>query len=95
MSEDASGASAPAYVSHGKSLWIIGDYAHEMVDVAHAVGYRTGHVQLVQRSSLTRSDAKREIQRIDAERPDLLVVILLVDHHNDAKKIAKEKKKSP
>ena len=47
--EEQSGALAPAYVSHGKSVWIIGDYAHEMVDVAHAVGYRTGHVQLVQR----------------------------------------------
>ena len=70
-------------------MWVIGDYAHEMVEVAHAVGYRTGHVQLVQKSSLIRSDAKREIQRIDSEKPDLLVVILLNEHHNDSNKVAK------
>ena len=70
-------------------MWIIGDYAHEMVDVARAVGYRTWHIQLFQRSSLARSDAKREIKRIEDEKPDLLVVILFVDRYNDSKQITK------
>ena len=42
MSEDSGGELSLASVPHGRSLWIIGDYAHEMVGVAHAVGYRTG-----------------------------------------------------
>ena len=60
-----------------------------MVGVAHAVGYRTGYIQLFQRSSLARSDAKREIKRIDSEKPDLLVVSLFVDRYNDSKQITK------
>ena len=60
-----------------------------MVDVAHAVGYRTGYVQLFERSKLARSDAKREIKRVESEKPDLMVVSMFVDRYGDSKYLAK------
>ena len=89
--DESSGAPAPAYVqsSHDKSLWIVGDYAHEMAGVAHSAGYRTGHVQLLMRSVLVRSNVQRELQRIDSEKPDLLVVGLFIDGHGDYLRVDK------
>ena len=59
----ACGALAPAEVTHGKSVWVIGDYAHEMVGVAQDAGYQTGFVQLFHRSALARSHVSRELKR--------------------------------
>ena len=59
-----------------------------MAGVVQDSGYRTGNVQLFQRSALARSHAKREIKRIDLEKPDLLVVNLFVNRV-DSKQIAK------
>ena len=69
-------------------MWLIGDYAHEMAGVGQAVGYRTGFVQLFQRSALARSHVSREMKQIDSEKPDLIDVNLFVDRSDGAKKIA-------
>ena len=88
MSNNSSGASALAPVPHDKTVWLFGDYSHEMAGVVQDSGYRTGNVQLFQRSALARSHAKREIKRIDLEKPDLLFVNLFVNRV-DSKQIAK------
>ena len=66
-------------------MWIIGDYAHEMVGVAQDAGYQSGFVQLFQRSALARSHVSRELKRIDHEKPDMLVVCFFVDRADGAK----------
>ena len=89
--DESSGASALAYVqkAHDRSLWIVGDYAHEMAGVVHSAGYRTGHVQLLMRSVLVRSNVQRELKRIDSEKPALRAVGLFIDGHGDYKRIDK------
>ena len=60
-----------------------------MAGVAHSAGYRTGHVQLLLRTVLVRSNVQRELKRIDSEKPDLLAVGLFIDGHGDYKRIEK------
>ena len=60
-----------------------------MAGVAHSAGYRTGHVQLLLRTVLVRSNVQRELKRIDSEKPDLLAVGLFIDGHGDYKRIQK------
>ena len=47
-----------------------------MAGVAQDAGYRTGYVQLFHRNRLVRSHVRREIKRIDDEKPDLVSVSL-------------------
>ena len=52
-------------------------------------GYRTGFVQLFHRNRLVSSHVSREIKRIDAEKPDLVLVSLFVDRLDGTKSVTK------
>ena len=57
--------------------------------MAQDAGYRTGYVQLFHRNRLVRSHIRREIKRIDDEKPDLVTVTLFVDRLDGTKQITK------